>query len=151
MTLLIRDVVVVEADGDRSGSHVDVVVDGERIVSVEPRGSTPVDAAATVIEGRGRLLMPGFVDAHAHVDGLVFDPAVQLALLRQGVTTVIGGQDGVSYAPGDGAYASEYFAAINGPHPSYRGDAASVDLPHTSWRTVPAGTSMPTFRGIVPS
>ena len=82
---------------------------------------TPVDAAATVIEGRGRLLMPGFVDAHAHADGLVFDPDVQLALLRQGVTTVIGGQDGVSYAPGDGAYASEYFAAINGPHPSYRG------------------------------
>src|SRR5690606_31517057 len=41
-------------------------------------------------------------------------------LLRQGVTTVIGGQDGVSYAPGDGAYASEYFAAINGPHPTYR-------------------------------
>ena len=99
MTLLIRDVVAVDADGtadtDGTGaSQVDVVLDGEHIVRVEPRGTTSVDAAASVIEGRGRLLMPGFVDAHAHVDGLVFDPDVQLALLRQGVTSVVGGQDG---------------------------------------------------------
>ena len=31
------------------------------------------------------------VDAHAHADGAVFRPDVQRALLRQGVTTVIGG------------------------------------------------------------
>ncbi len=36
----------------------------------------------TVIDGAGRLLMPGFVDAHAHADGLLFDPDVQLGLLR---------------------------------------------------------------------
>ena len=34
---------------------------------------------------------------------------------------MICGQDGVSYAPGDGSYASEYFAAINGSYPAYRG------------------------------
>ena len=91
--------------------------------------------------------MPGFVDAHAHVDGLVFDPDVQLALLRQGVTTVVGGQDGVSYAPGDGGYASEYFAAINGPHPSYRGGGIGALLagydgttPLNVGMLVPAGT-----------
>ena len=46
---------------------------------------------------------------------------MQLGYLRQGVTTVIGGQDGVSFAPGDGSYATEYFAGINGAHPRYRG------------------------------
>jgi N-acyl-D-amino-acid deacylase len=50
------------------------------------------------------------------------------------VTTVIGGQDGVSYAPGDGAYASEYFAAINGPHPSYRGGGIGALLAATTAR-----------------
>ncbi|KQM82748.1 amidohydrolase family protein [Agromyces sp. Leaf222] len=123
---VIRDVIVVDGDSGpvaELGEPVDVVVEGERIARVEPRGSTrDADLDTTqVIDGRGRLLLPGFIDAHAHADGLVFDPDVQLALLRQGVTTVIGGQDGVSYAPGDGTYASEYFAAINGPHPGYRG------------------------------
>jgi len=115
-----------------------------------PAGSTPRprgDAVDTVIDGDGRLLLPGFVDAHAHADGLLFDPEVQLALLRQGVTSVIGGQDGVSYAPGDGAYAGEYFAAINGAHPSYRGGGVATLLAGYDGTTalnagtlVPAGT-----------
>ena len=150
MTLLIRDVTVVDGDGHVStpAEPVDVVVEGDRIVRIEPHGASvrtaDVDA---VVEGAGRLLLPGFVDAHAHSDARVFDPDVQLALLRQGVTTVIGGQDGVSYAPGDGAYASEYFAAINGPHPSYGGGGvgellASYDgtTPLNQGYLVPAGT-----------
>ncbi|ANJ26253.1 N-acyl-D-amino-acid deacylase family protein [Agromyces aureus] len=123
---VIRDVAVVDGDsgaGAELAEPVDVVIEGEHIARIEARGTT-ADADVDVdhvIDGVGRLLLPGFIDAHAHADGLLFDPDVQLALLRQGVTTVIGGQDGVSYAPGDGAYASEYFAAINGPHPGYRG------------------------------
>jgi N-acyl-D-amino-acid deacylase len=78
-----------------------------------------------VIDCTDRLIMPGFVDAHSHADGLLTggrdDDGVQRALLRQGVTTIIAGQDGVSYAPGDGAYATEYFGAINGPFAGYSG------------------------------
>ncbi|NUR84427.1 MAG: amidohydrolase family protein, partial [Nonomuraea sp.] len=43
--------------------------------------------------------------------------AVQRAALRQGVTTFVLGQDGLSFAPGSAetvAYASRYFAAVNG-------------------------------------
>ncbi|WP_454131881.1 amidohydrolase family protein [Microbacterium lacticum] len=53
-----------------------------------------------MLDATGRLVMPGLVDAHSHADGAVFRSDVQRALLRQGVTTVIAGQDGVSYAPG---------------------------------------------------
>ncbi|GAA1821825.1 N-acyl-D-amino-acid deacylase family protein [Agromyces salentinus] len=152
---IIRDVVPVDgdahADAERAGAGrsdpVDVVLHGERIAAIQPRGTTPVGDAAHVIDGGGRLLLPGFVDAHAHADGRIFEPDVQLALLRQGVTTVIGGQDGVSYAPGDGAYASEYFAAINGPHPSYAGggirsllDSYDGTTPLNQGVLVPAGT-----------
>ena len=146
MTLLIRDVTVVDGDG-RSSDPLDVVVDGDRIASVEAHGTSPARSGDVVVEGEGRMLLPGFVDAHAHADGLLFDADVQLALLRQGVTTVIGGQDGVSYAPGDGAYATEYFAAINGPHPSYRGGGIGEMLtgydgttPLNAGVLVPAGT-----------
>jgi N-acyl-D-amino-acid deacylase len=127
MTLLIREVTVV--DGDRAGARpVDVTVEGDHIVRLEAAGTVSRGTADRVIDGDGRLLLPGFIDAHSHADGLLFDPDVQLALLRQGVTTVIGGQDGISYAPGDGAYASEYFAAINGRHPTYRGGGGIAEL-----------------------
>ncbi len=99
------------------------------------------------IDATGRLVLPGFVDAHSHADGMLADRSTQLALLRQGVTTVVAGQDGVSYAPGSGRYASEYFAAINGPYPRYHegGVAAYLDSvdglsPLNAAYLVPAGT-----------
>ncbi|MGO1198613.1 MAG: N-acyl-D-amino-acid deacylase family protein [Brachybacterium sp.] len=123
-----------------------MLVEGERIAAVG-RLDAGRTRGAQVLEADGRLVMPGFIDAHSHAEGAVFDPEVQLALLRQGVTSVIGGQDGVSYAPGDGAWASEYFAAINGPHPSFRGGSvadllATYDgaVPLNVAYLVPAGT-----------
>lgn len=140
---LIRGGRVVEGDAI---TRAEVLIHDDRIVAVGE--IDPADAAgADVLEADGRLVVPGFVDVHSHAEGAVFDPEVQLALLRQGVTTVIGGQDGVSYAPGDGAHASEYFAAINGPHPRYRGPRvadllASYDgqIPLQVAYLVPAGT-----------
>ena len=132
---------VVAADGP---ARADVAVEGAAITQVGAVDPQPGDV---VLDAAERLILPGFVDAHSHADGLVADPSVTRALLRQGVTTVIGGQDGVSYAPGDGGYASGYFAAINGPHPTYRGggvDALLASVDGTSALNagylVPAGT-----------
>ena len=55
---------------------VDVVVDDDRIAAVEPSGTvvlsaTPSPESPTVIDGRGRTLLPGLIDAHAHY---TFDP-----------------------------------------------------------------------------
>ncbi|WP_350347457.1 amidohydrolase family protein [Agromyces sp. G08B096] len=148
--LLIREVVAVDGDGEvRGGEASDVLVVDGRIAAIAPAGSLARDApaAAAVVEGDGRLLLPGFVDAHSHASGRVFDADVQLALLRQGVTSVIAGQDGVGWAPGDGAYATEYFAAIDGPHPGYAGGGVAELLAAHDGTTplnvgylVPAGT-----------
>ncbi len=120
-----------------------VLVDG-LIQSIGQAEKLPGDK---VIDCAGRLVMPGFVDAHSHGDAVVFEADVQLSLLRQGITTVIGGQDGVSYAPGSGAYASSYFAAINGAHPTYAGGGVAELLTCHDGQTplnfaylVPAGT-----------
>lgn len=76
------------------------------------------DAAAdVVIDASDRFLLPGLVDTHIHADAVLSRPEVQEALLRQGITSVVLGQDGVSFAPGGERtvrFASSYFAAING-------------------------------------
>lgn len=109
------------------GGHV---VSAEAVVRADVRIADGIIAGVGVVEPEpgeevldctGRYVLPGFIDTHSHVDGVIFDDDIQLSLLRQGVTTALIGQDGVSYAPGDGTYATEYFAAINGPHPHYTG------------------------------
>ncbi|GAA2447521.1 N-acyl-D-amino-acid deacylase family protein [Agromyces soli] len=114
-SLLVRDARVLAGD---ELVRADVRIDGERIGELGPVGTL---TAPEVLDAGGRLVLPGFVDAHSHADGAVFAEGVQLALLRQGVTSIVIGQDGVSYAPGDGAYAREYFGALLGDHPGYRG------------------------------
>jgi len=123
----------------------DVLLAGGRILAIGDAATG--SGAEHVVDVSGRILMPGFVDAHSHADARVLDEDMQLSLLRQGVTTVIGGQDGVSFAPGDGAYASDYFGAINGSHPFYTGGGVGALLAGYDGRTrlnvgylVPAGT-----------
>ncbi|TMR03710.1 D-aminoacylase, partial [Nonomuraea turkmeniaca] len=94
--------------------RADVAIRGDQIAAV---GRLDGAEAETVVDAAGRFVAPGFVDCHAHGDAAVFDPAVQQAALRQGVTTFVLGQDGLSFAPGSAetvAYAARYFAAVNG-------------------------------------
>lgn len=140
---VLRGGTVVDGTG-APGQPADVELVGDRIGRI---GEIAPCKGDEVVDCRGRLVMPGFIDAHAHADGAVFETDVQLALLRQGITTVIGGQDGVSYAPGDGVWASRYFAAINGPHPTYAGGGVASLLrtydgtsPLNVGYLVPAGT-----------
>lgn len=62
--LVISDVTVVDTTGGPLQPHRDVVVDGDRIVAVRPAVAPP--KGATVVEGRGRFLIPGLWDMHAH-------------------------------------------------------------------------------------
>ncbi|MFD7021904.1 amidohydrolase family protein [Promicromonospora sukumoe] len=106
---------------------------------VLPDTGRPGDPGTPTLDARGRVALPGFVDAHTHAEAAVFDPEVQLAMLRQGITTVVTGQDGVSFAPSDRLtydWASTYFAAIDGDHPVFAGGSVG-DLLTTYHRTVP--------------
>ena len=63
------DVTVVPMDRDRELRGQTVVVQGDRIVAMGPVASTPVPAGATRIDARGKYLMPGLAEMHAHVVG----------------------------------------------------------------------------------
>jgi imidazolonepropionase-like amidohydrolase len=69
-------------DGVRVRERADVLVEGERIAAVEAAVDGVADAE--VVDAGGRTLLPGLIDAHAHVR----PPHAELALAF-GVTTVL--------------------------------------------------------------
>ena len=79
-----------------AGTEADVGVRAGRFVAVARRIT---GKATDEIDGKGLALAPGFIDIHSHADGgLTLDPAAESAI-RQGVTTVVVGQDGGSRVP----------------------------------------------------
>src|SRR5262249_26203898 len=74
----------------------DAGVPGDRIVFVGE--VDPAVQATTIVDARGKVVAPGFIDAHSHADPLVPNENV----LAMGVTTVCIGQDGRS--PSDGRF-----------------------------------------------
>ena len=73
------------------GSRADVLVEGGRIPGV---GAGL--AAAQTIDLGGLVLAPGFVDIHSHGDGTLDEDGRAESLIRQGITTIVAGQDGGS-------------------------------------------------------
>jgi len=66
-TYAIVNVTVVPMDRDGHLADQNVIVRDGAIVAMGPAARTPVPAGATRIEGRGRYLMPGLAEMHAHV------------------------------------------------------------------------------------
>jgi len=72
--------------------HGTVVVEGNRIVAIGPTGQVQVPAGAARVDVRGKTIIPGLIDVHAHVngedDGLIAQTTWSLvANLAYGVTT----------------------------------------------------------------
>ena len=61
-----------------------VTVRGERIVSVEAENGQPTPAGAQVINGQGKMLLPGLWDMHQHLfpDNAFFDVAAGITTAR---------------------------------------------------------------------
>jgi dihydroorotase/N-acyl-D-amino-acid deacylase len=94
--LLIAGGTVVDGTGSAS-YRADVAIAGDRIVRVS-RSPLERDSATRVIDATGRVVAPGFIDLHAHLDPLLRLPDAESAV-RQGVTTALGGPDGSSPWP----------------------------------------------------
>ena len=93
--LIIRGGAVYDGTG-RPARWADVAVSGGKIAAVEP---LPQAQAARVIDARGKWVTPGFIDIHRHADAAVFRPGFGELELRQGLTTIVNGNCGLSCAP----------------------------------------------------
>ncbi|WP_017667642.1 amidohydrolase family protein [Sandarakinorhabdus sp. AAP62] len=78
---------------DRPAFVGDVAISGDRISFVGPGGRV---RARRVIDARGLIVAPGFIDPHTHADIGAADPASRRldTWLAQGVTTIVTGNDG---------------------------------------------------------
>lgn len=72
MQTCFSDVRLIDGIAPAVREHVDVVIHGDRIVSVADHDPARAGThGAAIVEGRGRTLLPGLIDAHAHY---TFDP-----------------------------------------------------------------------------
>ena len=92
--IVVRNGLVVDGTGSPA-IHADVAISGDRIVEIGK-----IDGTATrTINADGRLVTPGFVDIHSHLDAQVaWDPACSSSCYH-GVTSVAVGNCGVTFAP----------------------------------------------------
>jgi N-acyl-D-aspartate/D-glutamate deacylase len=91
---VIRGGTVIDGTG-APGRRADVGIVGDRIVEV---GACDGEAGE-VIDATGKLVTPGFVDIHTHLDAqLAWDPVGTVSCWH-GVTTAVMGNCGVTFAP----------------------------------------------------
>lgn len=93
--MVIRNGTVFDGTG-APGKRADVAISGDRIIAVgekiEMSGTREIDA-------EGKLVTPGFVDVHTHLDAqLAWDP-LPTSSCWHGVTSCVLGNCGVTFAP----------------------------------------------------
>jgi N-acyl-D-amino-acid deacylase len=92
--LVIRNGLVVDGTG-APGRVADVAIDNDRVVIV----GDVVGTGNREIDATGKVVTPGFVDIHTHLDAqLAWDP-IGSSSCWHGVTSVVMGNCGVTFAP----------------------------------------------------
>jgi N-acyl-D-aspartate/D-glutamate deacylase len=96
--LLIKNARIVDGTGAPAFGGA-IAVKGERIQAVgRVEGELKVDAAE-VIDAKGLVVSPGFIDSHNHGDcSILYYPKAE-SFVRQGITTFVGGNCGTSPGP----------------------------------------------------
>lgn len=108
--VVIRGGTVYDGTGRTPGRVADVLVRDGLVAEIGTDLAVPADA--TVIDATGRWVTPGFVDLHTHYDAeLELAPALGESV-RHGVTTVLVGSCGLSFAMGSPEDLADQFCRV---------------------------------------
>lgn len=90
---IITNVTIIDGTG-AAGKMGAVKIKDDLIVEIGDLKSKEID---NIIDGKGLVLAPGFIDAHSHHFGDLQKKTAGLSTSNQGITTIVIGQDGESY------------------------------------------------------
>src|SRR6056297_2364724 len=97
--IIIRNGTVVDGTG-APGSVADVGISGDRIVEIVDAADGGIsETAAEELDATDRLVTPGFVDIHTHLDAQIAWDPIGTSSCWHGVTSVVMGNCGVTFAP----------------------------------------------------
>ncbi len=110
----------------------DIAIANGRIVAIAPsiseRGTEEIDA-------RGMAVAPGFIDIHSHAESSLADDPRAESVIRQGITTIVGGQDGSSRGVDGPDSFSAYLSSVTALNPAVN-VAAMIGLGSVRGRVV---------------
>ncbi|PBB58177.1 MULTISPECIES: D-aminoacylase [Mesorhizobium] len=93
--IIIRNANIIDGTGAQR-FFADVGISKDRIIAIgnlaDAKGEMQIDAV-------GLVLAPGFIDCHTHDDRILLSAGDMTSKVSQGVTTVVGGNCGISLAP----------------------------------------------------
>lgn len=98
--LLIKNGEVIDGTGAQA-MRADVGITGDRISDI---GCLAKADALSVLDAAGKVVCPGFIDAHSHSDGYILVQPSADSKISQGITTEVTGNCGASAAPLLGDY-----------------------------------------------
>lgn len=84
-SLVLINGVLIDGTGADPIRDAAIIIQGERLVAVGPRGSISIPEGAPIIDVQGAAFLPGFFNAHVHG---AYDAEKLAAWAKEGVTTV---------------------------------------------------------------
>lgn len=99
-TTLIVNASIIDGTGSPARRGAVRIIDG-RIAEIGNLLPSPSDS---ILDAGGLTLAPGFIDTHSHHAGGLFEALDAPAVVSQGITTIVAGQDGSSDVPLQGFF-----------------------------------------------
>ena len=90
---IITNIQIVDGTG-KPAFKASVKIAGNKIVAI---GNLKPNQMDQIIDGKGKVLAPGFIDSHSHHFGDLNKNRAGLSTSSQGITTIVIGQDGNGY------------------------------------------------------
>jgi N-acyl-D-amino-acid deacylase len=127
MKILVKNGCIIDGTGQPRFA-ASLAIEDERIAAI---GNVPDTGGFDLaIDATGLIVAPGFIDTHSHSDLAVLSNPYVEAKIRQGVTTELLGQDGISMAPLPKRYLSPWrknLAGLDGDSDEFNWDYETTD------------------------